>query len=155
MKLERINEANVPKGMELLFDYYKKLIEVLMIKSQVTKNMLGSYADKDMNKVRKCALDFKDLSEKVRETYNVYIKQWEKMNKPFGMEIIDLRFGGLITRLNTAARRLEEFCDGKLTVLEELEEERLHYNRGGVVTSAQKPFVNNHAHLNIITASPV
>ncbi len=154
-KLERINKVNVPAGMELLFDYYKKLIEVLVIKSQVSKNMLRAYVDKDISVLKKCASDFNDLSEKVRETYNVYVKQWELMNKPFGMEIIDLRFGGLITRLNTATRRLNEFCDGRLAVLEELEEERLYYNRGGVVTSLEKPFVNNHAHLNIITASTV
>lgn len=154
-KLERINKVNVPSGMELLFDYYKRLIEVLMLKSKLTKDMLSAYDDKDMSALKKCASDFGDLSEKVRETYNVYVKQWELMNKPFGMEIIDLRFGGLITRLNTASRRLNEFCDGKLAVLEELEEKRLYYAKGGVVTSLEKPFVNNHAHLNIITASTV
>ena len=46
-------------------------------------------------------------------------------NKPFGFEIMDIRYGGVISRIETAKARLEDYLDGKIDSLPELEAERL------------------------------
>ena len=55
-------------------------------------------------------------------------KQWETECKVFGFEVLDIRFGGLVRRLQTAKARLEKYLDGELPALPELEEPRLPYN---------------------------
>ena len=150
-KLERINSVTVPRGMELLFNYYKRLIEVLKLKPQLTKDMLSAYKAGNKEMLCECADGFSSLKNKVENLYTSYIRLWESTNKPFGMEVIDLRYGGIITRLNTASRRLHEYCDGKIDSLEELEQERLYYSSKGAETNADKPFAFIHHHSKIIS----
>ena len=52
--------------------------------------------------------------------------------KPFGWEVIDIRYGGVISRLDTASERLMDYVEGRLERIEELEQERLIYS---VITS--------------------
>ena len=150
-KLERINSVTVPRGMELLFNYYKRLIEVLKLKPQLTKDMISAYKAGNKEMLCECADGFSSLKNKVENLYTSYIRLWESTNKPFGMEVIDLRYGGIITRLNTASRRLHEYCDGKIDSLEELEQERLYYSSKGAETNADKPFPNVHYHSKLIS----
>ena len=53
---------------------------------------------------------------------------WFSTMKPFGWEIIDIRYGGVLSRLESAEYRLQQWLDGNLTCLEELEAERLYYD---------------------------
>ena len=46
---------------------------------------------------------------------------WHKENKTFGWEIQDARIGGLIQRVKTCARRINDYLTGKLENIEELE----------------------------------
>lgn len=39
--------------------------------------------------------------------------------------MIDLRFGGMIQRMQTATQRIENYINGDIEVIEELEEEML------------------------------
>ena len=57
---------------------------------------------------------------------------WHKTNKPFGFEVLDVRYGGLISRIDTAILRIEEYLNGEITKIEELEEKRLPYATSGV-----------------------
>ena len=49
------------------------------------------------------------------------------MRNHFGYELIDLRMGGVITRLDSTRRRLHSYVEGKISRLEELETERIPY----------------------------
>ena len=60
------------------------------------------------------------------------------MRKPFGYELIDLRMGGVITRLDSTRRRLHSYVEGKISRLEELETERIQYFAEG------EPAIENH-----------
>ncbi|MNN83906.1 hypothetical protein D3C81_2010080 [compost metagenome] len=50
------------------------------------------------------------------------------MFKPFGWEVLDIRYGGVLTRLDTAAVRLLDYVEGRIGRIEELEQERLVYS---------------------------
>ena len=47
--------------------------------------------------------------------------------KPFGYEILDIKIGGVITRLKSTGYRIDNYLNGNVLRLEELEEERLPY----------------------------
>ena len=56
--------------------------------------------------------------------------------KSFGYELIDLRMGGVITRLDSTRRRLHNYVEGKISRLEELETERIPQSK---ITGREQP----------------
>ena len=58
--------------------------------------------------------------------------------RPFGTENRDQVYGGMKERAKTAIRRIGMYLDGKIEKLEELEEARLPYVGGPLVTIVPK-----------------
>ena len=56
--------------------------------------------------------------------------QWHQSYKSFGYEIIDLRLGGVVTRLKTTKKVLQALLNGECEYIEQLEVTRLPYTRG-------------------------
>ncbi|MFD2044901.1 hypothetical protein ACFSTA_14550 [Ornithinibacillus salinisoli] len=52
---------------------------------------------------------------------------WFEMNKPFGWEVLEVRYGGLIMRTETAQSRIKQWINDRINRIEELEEERLYF----------------------------
>ena len=81
--------------------------------------------------------------------HKAFYKQWHIDNKPSGFEVQDVRFGGLVQRLDTCKKRLIDYANGEIDKLEELEADILtlfdgekgkpiHYScYGSVVTANQ------------------
>lgn len=65
---------------------------------------------------------YRPLVKRLKRFYDAYAEQWYTENKPFGIEIQDLRTGGLIFRIDRCADRLEKYAEGKLDRIPELEE---------------------------------
>ncbi|NLY19259.1 MAG: beta-N-acetylhexosaminidase, partial [Clostridiaceae bacterium] len=63
--------------------------------------------------------------EKLMEAINV---QWESENKIFGLDVLDLRIGGLKQRLESAAGRLVKYINGEIEKLEELDGDVLFFD---------------------------
>lgn len=71
-------------------------------------------------------------------------------NKGNGFEILDIRYGGMISRLNTTIRHLQKYIDGTIDRIPELEEERIkikdsesetgaiHFNQYAFIASVAK-----------------
>ncbi len=59
-----------------------------------------------------------------------------KINKPFGWEVIDIRYGGYIrygglkNRIDTTIARINDFVEERIEHIEELEQERLYFVPG-------------------------
>ena len=53
---------------------------------------------------------------------------WMKYNKPFGFEVLDLRYGGIRARIDTAKYRIEAYLRGEIERIEELEADRLRFD---------------------------
>jgi hypothetical protein len=49
-------------------------------------------------------------------------KTWLKRNKPFGLEVLQIRFAGQTARFGELRQRLNEFCSGKIDAIPELDE---------------------------------
>lgn len=72
-----------------------------------------------------------ELSGAVRSLHGLHREQWFHTCAPFGWERLELRYGGLMTRLDTARMRLCLFLDGSLERIPELEAPRYCYDRAG------------------------
>ncbi len=65
-------------------------------------------------------------------------KQWLIINKSIGWDVIDMRYGSILIRIQSAIEQINDYLDGKLERIEELEEVRLSFNgKPGLV-----PYIN-------------
>ena len=67
---------------------------------------------------------------------------WNNTYRPFGFEIVDGRYGIKIERIKTAIRRLDEYLNGKVDRLMELEEERLSFLDGCCLSASHSGIVS-------------
>jgi hypothetical protein len=65
------------------------------------------------------------MIEKLEALRKSHRAAWMKYNKPFGFEVLDIRYGGIRSRLDTAKYRIDAYLNGECDRLEELEAERL------------------------------
>ncbi|OXM16990.1 beta-N-acetylhexosaminidase [Paenibacillus herberti] len=112
-----------------IFDMPHKLAEVLAIKADIGNRIKKSYDKDDRISLQQIVQDVLPVLEvKVRELRNAHRKQWFSTYKAFGWEVIDLRYGGLLARIDSAMQRLREYLDGETDTIEELEAERLYFD---------------------------
>ena len=111
-----------------LFAYYEKLSAVLAKKADLGVRLKAAYEQNERMQLR--AIAAKEIPGIVRELEEMKEQRedlWMSEAKPFGYELMDIKLGGVITRLTSTSRRLKRYLDGTITHLEELEEERLPY----------------------------
>ena len=68
-----------------------------------------------------------ELAQKIEEFRRVFRVLWMKDNKGFGFEVMDIRFGGMAARCQTVYDTLQDYLNGEIQHIYELEEERLPY----------------------------
>lgn len=66
-----------------------------------------------------------ELARTVKELYVCHRDLWYNDYKPLGWEAEDLRYGALMTRIETVTHRLGQYLRGEITELPELTEQRL------------------------------
>lgn len=124
-QLEKAKEKN--PAWTLLFDFYGQLAKVLAVKAEMGLNVKQAYDEENPVIVKEIVKQLDALivsANSLREKHRIL---WFSMNKPFGWEVLEIRYGGLITRLDTVQYRLNQWLNGEVDRLEELEEERLHF----------------------------
>lgn len=127
---QRIRDKRCPDaGLDYLFDMPEKLSAVLKRKSEIGITLKRAYDAKDHESLRHIAKSvLPAIADAVRDLRASHRIQWHRMFKPFGWEVIDIRYGGVLTRLDTASLRILDYVDGRIPRLEELEQERLVFS---------------------------
>ncbi|GAA5961938.1 hypothetical protein JCM21900_001154 [Sporobolomyces salmonicolor] len=107
------------------------LASVLSLKCHLRERLVGAY--KSVDRVELEALGGKTPNSRmnrlrglVKELHKLHRSNWFAMYKPFGWEVLDLRYGGLLARLETMHQRIIAYLDAEdqtVTKLEELEVE--------------------------------
>lgn len=112
-----------------LFDVPQKLCAVLQQKSDLGLRIYAAYQNSDYQTLEDIATcEIPELTGRVRALRLAHRKQWMSIYKPFGWEVLDIRYGGILARLETAADRINDFVQGRVESLEELEAERLAFD---------------------------
>ncbi len=134
-----------------LFTAAQTLCEVLSIKAELGVNTRKIYAAKNRSALKELITDYQELQEKLEVFYESYRTQWFTENKPHGFDVQDIRLGGLMMRIRSCRERLQMFLDGKIDVIEELEEKQLDFSGNGEVFRKEAVGFNNWP--EIITAN--
>lgn len=114
---------------ENVFQTQYHLSMVLEIKCNVGIHIRNAYHLKDYESLRNLNnVILPKLKERIEQFIKVYHSQWLEENKIYGLDVFDLRIGGLVQRVNSAMLRIQAFLDGKITRIEELEEEVLFFD---------------------------
>lgn len=126
-------DAEILRGVpanrfDFLFDTQRALADVTAMKADLSIRIKKAYRNGDKEALQNIVeKDFPAVCEALECLSDTYRRQWFKVNKPFGYEVIDVRFGGLKERMQTAKLRITAYLDGSVDSLEELEQEDLTF----------------------------
>lgn len=112
-----------------LFDPVAALCEVLSVKAGIGVRITQAYRDGNRSELERLGNELDALTRSVHTLKEKYRRLWLHDFKPFGFEVLDIRLGGVIARIEYAGARLDDYLSGHVTELPELEEQRLPHNR--------------------------
>lgn len=122
-RLQEIADKGGPYAY--LFETLAALSLVLRRKCDLGIRLKAAYEANDRAALERLAGECLEIGKDV-ETFRQRLQvQWMRENKIFGLEILDIRIGGLKERLIRAAARVRSYVSGEMDALEELEAERL------------------------------
>lgn len=108
-----------------IFDTLSALCELLYVKYDLGYNTRKAYQAGDKEALKELLPEYSKLVKKADKFYRKFKELWLKENKPFGLEVIEIRLGGLMLRAESCRKRLEEYLEGKIDKIEELEQRLL------------------------------
>ncbi|GGD93728.1 beta-N-acetylhexosaminidase [Paenibacillus nasutitermitis] len=109
-----------------VFEVLERLCNVLILKADIGIRITDAYLGGDKQELARIAQEtLPEIRTRVEKLRAYHMERWHVVNKPFGWDIIDLRYGGLFMSLNTAIERISSYLAGNVDRLEELEEKRL------------------------------
>ncbi len=136
--------------MDYIFEYHKQLVKTLKGKWNIGIRLNKAYKEGDKEKLSLLAEEMCEIIDNMKLTYKLFRKVWTTDNKPFGLDVIDLRFGGVIARAESAYEQVKDYLDGVSPWIEELHEEKLYYTNRTV--NHDLPMVYEWRFDHIVTA---
>ncbi len=110
-----------------IFENLSLLCSCLQIKTTLGIHTRNAYIENNVTALQSLIKDYKELVKRLKKFHASFYKLWHVDNKPFGWEVQDARLGGLIQRVITCQNRLQDYLNGTLKNIPELEEEILDY----------------------------
>ena len=86
------------------------LINIPKINSFFNRHTLKKYANEIMP----------EIVDRIQIFLEVFRRQWYKENKTLGFDTQEIRLGGLMENVTSAALRINNYLDGEITEIEEL-----------------------------------
>jgi len=135
-----------------IFLHAAALCRLLARKCTIGLEITQAYLNGNKAELRLLAeVELPKLQTMANELLHTFEKQWLAENKPYGLEVIHIRVGGICTRLQAAARRILSYLDGEVERLEELEAERLGFY--GQLAEGDDINVHCNRYKDIVSAS--
>ena len=103
-----------------IYEEEAALSAALELKCGMRNRLRAAYKKGDKAELSRLSDRLLDIKSKVKEFYKAAEKRWLKDNKAFGTEILSIRLGGLIARLDFCARRVKAYAAGEIAEIEEL-----------------------------------
>jgi len=98
------------------------LAKVLAVKCVLRSQIADAYRAGDRKRLRGLvARELPALRQAVDDLWREHRRLWLSLYKPFGLEVLECRYGGLRTRLESFADRLQGYLDGTTPSIPELE----------------------------------
>lgn len=135
-----------------LFHFYAALAQVLSRKSEIGLQLKQAYDQGNHEELQRLSKRLAEVRRDVESLRNLHRDLWFRCNKAFGWEVLDIRYGGVLSRLETAVHRIDDFVGGRIERIEELEAERLFYDAPWVMPEGA---LGRGAYHRIVSASPL
>ena len=117
---------------ESVFRYYVALADALALKSELGLNITKAYKAGDKATLQALAdTTIPETARRVKALRSLARENWFVLGKPLGWEVYDIRYAGVMGRLDSAVVAIRDYLEGRRERLEELEEPRRSYFRGG------------------------
>jgi hexosaminidase len=135
-----------------LFEFYEQLARVLSVKAEMGIQLKYAYDQRDKEKMASLLEEINELTKEVGVLHRKHREVWFSLYKPFGWEVLELRYGGLLARMETTQFRIQQWIEQKISIIEELEEARLIHDGPNGMTEGS---LGNHFYHRIATASNI
>ena len=114
--------SRLPIGKAGDLRHAERICRVLARKMAVRKDLLEAYGEGDREALGRIAeTEIPLLQQSVQELWASHRKLWLSQNKPFGFEVLSIRYGGLNQRLEEVRLRIGEYLAGDLGSIAELD----------------------------------
>lgn len=150
--LKKISPIAKKEGpYQYVFKTIKALNELMIVKAMIGNDLQKAYKENNKEELKQLAnVRIPTIYKKLEKFEKLLREQWFFENKTFGFDVIQIRLGGQKNRLIEAQNRVNEYLDGKITRIEELEIEKLSQ---AYPWEDDKDLVYKHAYSRM--ASPV
>lgn len=140
---EKLEEAAKQSNYGYLFESQAALCRVLAIKYNLGSRTRTAYKSGNKPELEALLSDFDNAIKALEVFISKFRNLWYEENKPHGLEVHEIRLGGLLMRMRTCRERLALYLSGKLPELPELAEELLPYALVGYRQGSGTPYFNN------------
>lgn len=124
----KLSEAGERAGeYKYLFDTLSSLCGALEFKYNLGVRVRKAYKSGNKSIIKQICGELDITISRGGEFYKNFRALWYRENKTFGFEVQDARLGGLKMRLASCKERLEDYINGKIDRIEELEKDILPY----------------------------
>jgi hypothetical protein len=105
-------------------EFAAQIARAVALKAGMQARLADGYRDGDRAALAEVAEDLiPQVAAAVKRLWELHRRVWMAQNKPFGFEVLCVRYGGLILRLEEVAARVQEFLAGEVGRIDELEEQ--------------------------------
>ena len=108
------------------FAVIRNLSALLENKADFGLRLKAAYDSGDKEALAAMARECDVITEKISALRKAHRASWMAYNKPFGWEVHDIRYGGMLMRFDTVKERIQAYLNGEIAHMEELEAERLY-----------------------------
>jgi hypothetical protein len=98
------------------------LAEVLARKIRLRLALQSAYGRRDRQALTAAAREARSLAQRLCDLRDSFRRLWLRQNKPFGLEVLQIRLSGQVERHQEMARRIAELLAGKVDGVAELDE---------------------------------
>ncbi len=124
IKQAMVNKGVFTSAFEVIYD----LSSLLENKADFGVRLKAAYDAKDNFALSALLGECDTIIGKIKKLRDDHRASWFEYNKPFGWEVHDIRYGGLISRFETVKVRLTDYLVGEIEHIEELEAKRLPFS---------------------------
>ena len=133
-------------ALDLNLQVYESLAAVLQVKATFGIELMDAYKNQQTDVLINLARHrIPTIHAAIETLRNHHQAIWMMTYKPFGWEVLDIRYGGLLQRFKTTQQKIEQYVAHEISCIEELEEERLPFLSGTTPLSINVPDYNSIA----------
>lgn len=110
-----------------LFRFSAELAHSLALKADLHNRARRAYRAGDRRQLAAVASDASKALTAMQRQWRAHRAVWLEEQKPFGLEVLDLRYGGQIGRLQLFRERLRDYLAGRASSIAELETKPQNY----------------------------